>query len=302
MPQDLIEDASQDHRPVLSRAVHDRAGLRRKDEVWLAEHWPRSRVLVVSPDFAVPVRETATGPLLQWRDPSTVDDGQRFFLGEHDGAAYGMVRGERDLSADRWLDLREVGADLGPVEAGLLVEAVGLAQWHDRHAYCPRCGQPTEMGQAGWVRRCGNGHDQFPRTDPAVIMLVHDGADRCVLGRQSVWPPGRFSILAGFVEPGESAEAAVAREVAEEVGIAVTDVRYAGSQPWPFPGSLMLGFTARVTGDPTLRIDDDEIAEAHWVSRDEIVHGTFARALPPPLSIAHRIITDWTAAGSQPVQ
>lgn len=287
---------------MLSRAVHDRAGLRRKDAAWLAEHWPSGQVLVVSPDHQVPVRETAGGPTLQWRAPSRTDDAQPYFLGEHGGTAYGMVRAEPDPSADRWLGLREVGADLDEVEAGLLVEAVGLAQWHDRHAYCPRCGLSTEVSQAGWVRTCSNGHQQFPRTDPAVIMLVHDDAGRCVLGRQSVWPPGRFSILAGFVEPGESAEAAVAREVAEEVGIAVGDVRYAGSQPWPFPGSLMLGFTARVIGDPTLTIDDDEIAEARWFTRAQISAQEGFSALPPPVSIAHRIIADWMDAGSQPVQ
>jgi NAD+ diphosphatase len=168
-----------------------------------------------------------------------VDSSQEYvFLGEHDGTAYAVVRSARDLHADRWLGLREIGAELPEVEAGLLVEAIALAQWHDRHLYCPRCGRQTASEQAGWVRRCTQGHEQFPRTDPAVIMLVHDGADRCILGRQAVWPAGRFSILAGFVEPGESAEAAVAREVFEEVGVTVTDVRYAGSQPWPFPSSL----------------------------------------------------------------
>jgi NAD+ diphosphatase len=125
-------------------------------------------------------------------------------------------------------------------------------------------------------------------------MLVHDG-DRCVLGRQAAWPPGRFSILAGFVEPGESAEAAVAREVAEEVGLQVADVRYVASQPWPFPQSLMLGFTARVDGDPTLHLDQDEIEEAHWFTREQLRSGQGPRALPPPVSIARNIIDRWVA-------
>jgi NAD+ diphosphatase len=129
-------------------------------------------------------------------------------------------------------------------------------------------------------------------------MLVHDGDDRCILGRQPTWPPGRYSILAGFVEPGESAEAAVAREVAEEVGLAVRDVRYAASQPWPFPSSLMLGFLARAVGDLTLRpvgdrLGDGELAEAGWFSRDEIRHRRGIGALPPPVSIARRIIDAW---------
>jgi len=128
-------------------------------------------------------------------------------------------------------------------------------------------------------------------------MLVHDGGDRCVLGRQASWPPGRYSILAGFVEPGESSEAAVAREVDEEVGLAVTGVTYAGSQPWPFPSSLMLGYTARAVGDLTLVLRDGELADARWFSRDDFRRGAGPVALPPPVSIAHRIITDWLAAG-----
>jgi NAD+ diphosphatase len=126
-------------------------------------------------------------------------------------------------------------------------------------------------------------------------MLVHDGGDRVVLGRQAVWPPGRFSILAGFVEPGESAEAAVAREVAEEVGLQVTDVRYVGSQPWPFPQSLMLGFIARAEGADTLRLDPDEIEEARWFTRAELRAGEGPKALPPPVSIARHILDRWVA-------
>ena len=148
--------------------------------------------------------------------------------------------------------------------------------------------------RGGWTRRCTNeGSEHWPRVDPAVIMLVHDGADRCILGRQPSWPAGRYSILAGFVEPGESAEAAVAREVAEEVGVAVTDVAYAASQPWPFPSSLMLGYTARLAGDPTLSVDGNELETARWFSKDEIRGRDGIRALPPPVSIANRIITSW---------
>ena len=139
------------------------------------------------------------------------------------------------------------------------------------------------------------GTEVFPRTDPAVIMLVHDGGDRVVLGRQAVWPPGRFSILAGFVEPGESAEAAVAREVAEEVGLRVRDIRYVGSQPWPFPQSLMLGFVARVDGSDELVVDRTEIEEAHWFTRDQLRAGEGPAVLPPPVSIARYIIDRWLA-------
>jgi NAD+ diphosphatase len=146
----------------------------------------------------------------------------------------------------------------------------------------------------GSVRRCtADGSEHFPRTDPAVIMLVHDGADRCVLGRQPSWPAGRFSTLAGFVEPGEAAELAVVREVQEEVGITVTDVAFRASQPWPFPSSLMLGFWARATDD-VITLDGSELAEARWLTRDQLRREDVL--LPPPVSIAWRLITDWLDA------
>jgi NAD+ diphosphatase len=221
------------------------------------------------------------------------------YLGEADGVPYAAVRGERSLTVsgrqvDRWAGLRELGADLDDLEAGLLAEAVAILEWHDRHRFSPLTGVATTVEQAGWVQRDpADGTQFFPRTDPAVIMLVHDGGDRVVLGRQAAWPPGRFSILAGFVEPGESAEAAVAREVAEEVGLAVTDVRYVGSQPWPFPQSLMLGFVARVEGPDELVVDTTEIQEAHWFTRDQLRAGEGPAALPPPVSIARHIIDRW---------
>jgi NAD+ diphosphatase len=234
---------------------------------------------------------TGAGPVLALR-PTAGLSGDRYFLGVADDVPVFAVRAPRDLAADRWADLREIGAALGDRDAGLLTTAVALARWHDRHPRCPLCGSPTDLARGGWVRTCPvDSSEHFPRTDPAVIMLVHDGGDRCVLGRQASWPEGRFSILAGFVEPGESAEAAVAREVDEEVGLAVADVAYAGSQPWPFPSSLMLGYTARAVGDLTVVLRDGELAEGQWFSRDEIRAG--AVRLPPPVSIAHRIITDW---------
>jgi NAD+ diphosphatase len=309
--------------PTLSRSGHDRAAERRQDSAWLADAWERGQALVVTPEYAAPVMEGPDGPRLAFRPCPTVPvDGERYFLGlappsavtgaggvAGAGGTAGVagvaaakevpifaVRAPRDLHASQWADLREIGAALGDLDAGLLTTAVALARWHDRHPRCPICGAPSALADGGWIRRCPvDDSEHFPRTDPAVIMLVHDGGDRCVLGRQASWPPGRYSILAGFVEPGESAEAAVAREVAEEVGLAVADVTYAGSQPWPFPSSLMLGYTAVATGDLTLSLRDGELADALWVSRDEIRAG--ALRLPPPVSIAHRIITDWVAAG-----
>jgi len=181
------------------------------------------------------------------------------------------------------------------LDAGLLVQAIGLAQWHDRSKHCPLCGSVTELRDAGWVRHCpGDGTEIFPRTDPAMIVLVHDGAERCVLGRQSVWPLDRFSVLAGFVEPGESAEQAVAREVYEEVGLKLRDIRYVTSQPWPLPQSLMLGFTARAERHQTLVVDQEELAEAAWFTRAELLDPDRVRPkLPPPVSIAYQLISGW---------
>ncbi len=192
--------------------------------------------------------------------------------------------------------LREAAALLNDRDAGLFTHAVALANWHATHTHCPRCGTPTVTVAAGHAQRCpADGSEHFPRIDPAVIMLVTDPDDRCLLARNVRWPERRVSILAGFVEPGESAEQAVAREVEEETGITVTRVRYVGSQPWPMPQSLMLGFRAAAAGELDLRVDDDEIAEAHWYSREELRSALAAREilLPPPVSIAHRLIESW---------
>jgi len=284
-------------RPALSRAVHDRDGLRRRDVHESLGKDPDTQVLIVTDDYLVPVRETDSGPELGWRPAGTVesDPAEWAYLGAHDQIIYAMARGPRDLAADQWLGLRELGAEVDDLDAGLLVQGIGLAQWHDRSKHCPLCGSITELRDAGWVRHCPvDASDIFPRTDPAMIVLVHDGADRCVLGRQSVWPPARFSVLAGFIEPGESAEQAVAREVFEEVGLKLRDIRYVTSQPWPLPQSLMLGFTAQVDGDQTLIVDQDELAEAAWFTRAELLDPERVRPkLPPPVSIAYQLISGW---------
>jgi NAD+ diphosphatase len=284
--------------PVLSRVAHDRSHLAR------ALPDPAGgrpvRVLTVDSHRTVPVQETPAGPRLLWDEQPALPAGA-IFLGEADDVPYAAVRGERALTVsgtpvDSWAGLRDLGTVLGDLDAGLLVEAIGIIEWHERNRFSPLTGAPTTIERAGWVQRDPTtGTDIFPRTDPAVIMLVHDGAGRVVLGRQAIWPPGRFSVLAGFVEPGESAEAAVAREVAEEVGLAVTDVRYVGSQPWPFPQSLMLGFVARAEGAGELVLDPDEIEEAHWFSREQLLEGDGLSALPPAVSIARNIIDRWLA-------
>ncbi len=200
-----------------------------------------------------------------------------------------------DIAAVRWAGLREVGAALDDRDAGLLTHAVALSLWHASHPRCPQCGTVTEVAAAGAVRRCPeDGREHHPRTDPAVIMLITDDDDRALLGHHVGWPEGRFSTLAGFVEPGEPLEAAVVREVAEEVGVTVVDPRYVASQPWPFPSSLMLGFTARATGTE-VRADGTEIAEARWFTREQLAADVRAGTvlLPPDVSIARRLIEDW---------
>ncbi|MEI6559418.1 MAG: NAD(+) diphosphatase [Rhodospirillaceae bacterium] len=191
-----------------------------------------------------------------------------------------------------FIELRSVGALLPAAEASLAAYARGLMWWHQRHRFCGVCGAATRTGDGGHVRACTSGAcatTHFPRTDPAVIMLVHDG-DRCVLGRQPRFAPGLYSTLAGFVEPGESLEEAVAREVFEEVGLRVTEVGYVSSQPWPFPSSLMLGFYARA-GSTAITVQPDEIEHARWFSREELL--TAPPGLPRADSISRRLIEMW---------
>ncbi len=203
-----------------------------------------------------------------------------------------------------FVDLRRVGALLPHGEGALLAYARGMVYWHNRHRFCGVCGKPTQSEDAGHVRRCSDSACEtahFPRTDPAVIMLVtHDGpeGERCLLGRQPSWQPGQFSSLAGFVEPGESLESAVAREVYEEARIHVTDVTYRESQPWPFPSSLMLGFRARAL-DTEIDTSEDELEEARWFTRDELIEHYRRQesigVLSSSDSIARKLINDWLA-------
>lgn len=189
------------------------------------------------------------------------------------------------------MGLREIASLLSQADGALLAYANGMSSWHRRHRFCSACGAETVPAQAGHVRECTVCSEvHFPRTDPAVIMLVTRG-DQCLLGRQAAWPEKVHSTLAGFVEPGESLEEAVAREVYEESGIRVDDVRYHSSQPWPFPGSLMLGFTATaLTGDIVLQTD--ELEAAGWFTADELRAQETVK-LPSEISIARRLIEDW---------
>jgi NAD+ diphosphatase len=282
----------------LARAVVDRDAGRRSDPAWLAAAWgdPATRVLRLRDGRAAVVGEP---PRLDLDGRPDLPEDRRVFLGTFEGVAYfaaleqGLDTG--DEHAPRYLGLREVGARLPALDAGLVVHAVSLANWHTTHTHCPRCGAMTVPENAGHTRRCPvDRSEHYPRTDAAVIMLVLDGDDRLLLGRQTTWPEGRFSTLAGFVEPGESLEAAVRREVHEECGIDVGTVTYLGSQPWPFPSSLMLGFSAQALTTEVHR-HDGEIAEARWYTREQLLAdiGTGRLHVSPSISISRRLIEHW---------
>jgi NAD+ diphosphatase len=286
----------------------DRAGHRRKDRDWLAQRLadPSSRFVPVwrSQNLVVAGEDGGPRAALLTREEIAVE-GESVLLGLVAEAAYfalDLSALEAPLEALRitgpveFTDLRRVGPLLARPEGALLAYARGIAHWHGRHRFCGVCGSATASEEGGHVRRCTNRSCNtlhFPRTDPAVIMLVHDG-ERCLLGRQRAWPAGMHSTLAGFVEPGESLEEAVAREVFEETGIRVDEVSYHSSQPWPFPSSIMLGFHARAR-DRDIRVDLSELQDARWFERSFILahQDDDAFRLPRRDSIARRLIEDW---------
>lgn len=286
----------------LSERAHDRQGLRRTDDAWLEERWadPTTRVLPL-----VGARLWLPDGRPRWVTPTDAPPGERLLLGEEGGVTRFAVMadpGEALGDRDDWAGLREAFGLLlspeGPDEAPWLFHAVGLAEWLWRHRHCPRCGDRLEVVHAGHQQVCrGCGRSQFPRTDPAVIMAVTHGSgedERILLGHQRAWPEGRFSTLAGFVEPGETFEDAVRREVAEEVGVPVGRVDYVGNQPWPLPASIMIGFTGEAL-DADISVDGDEISEARWFTRAELREATDAGdvRIPQGISISSSLIERW---------
>jgi NAD+ diphosphatase len=290
----------------------DRAAHRRTDDAWLAAALadPASRAVVVTADAvavagdaAVRVPLAATAPLVGGDEP--------ILLGVEDGAALFGVDAGAVLPAGvlptgaALVGLRDAVLRLGPADAGLLAYAQAILSWQRRHRFCGVCGARTASAEGGHARRCpGCGATSYPRTDPVAIVVVADRErDRLLLGRQAAWPRGRYSALAGFVEPAESLEDAVAREVLEESGVAVRDVRYRSSQPWPFPGSLMLGFEATYAGGDA-RPADGELEAVRWFERAEVeaaarddlawdVHDETRLLLPPRVAIARRLVDGW---------
>jgi NAD+ diphosphatase len=288
----------------------DRAAEKRRDEDWIAGQLARaeSRILPVWRAQSLVIEQPEPRAVFLPAAEINGVDGTSIYLGEFGGApVFAIDLSPLDEAAvveqfagrGRFVDLRSVGGLMDRQEGGMLAYARALAHWHGRHGFCGVCGAPTVSIAAGHVRKCTNpacGTEHFPRTDPAVIMLVHDG-DRCLLGHHVRWTIPMYSTLAGFVEPGESLEDAVAREIHEEAGIRVDDVRYHSSQPWPFPASIMLGFYARAR-TTELRLDPEELQNAGWFTRDFLrgPHDPDKFRLPRADSIARRLINDWIEA------
>ncbi|KQT91574.1 NADH pyrophosphatase [Marmoricola sp. Leaf446] len=288
----------------LSQHAHDRHGELRRDEAWLDERWrdPATRVLVISGARLRPV----DGEVAWVSSADAPAGGLRLLLGERDGVEhFALLVDPTEAPGEReeWVPLRSVVMGLVDdtiADGPLVMHAIGMAEWHAATTFCPRCGDRLEPRQAGHVLhspRCGR--DQFPRSDPAVIMLVTDGEpgspeERALLGRSPAWPAGRYSTLAGFVEPGETMEDAVRREVAEETGVQVGEVAYFGSQPWPMPASLMVGFTGRALST-RVDVDGAEIEAAGWFTRDDLRTQSEAGTLvlPSGVSISRSLIEDW---------
>lgn len=296
----------------------DRAHSRRRDDAWLARRLqdPATRFVVVwqdqvlvteQPDLRLARLDAPELATLQSRCPKTQTD--VVLLGWLGDTLY-FAAGIEDRCTSlpeaagplgHFLDLRRVAQRLDHEAGALAAQAKAMVHWLRQHRYCGRCGRPTEVEEGGYVVRCSNdacGQVHFPRVDPAIIVLVARGS-ACLLGRQARWDKGRYSNVAGFVEPGECLETAVAREVWEETGIKIRAVHYHSSQPWPFPQSLMVGFTAEAASEE-IHLNDGELEDARWFTREAIRDGLVAGTLglPSPYSISFHLIEDWFDAGA----
>ena len=285
----------------------NRASHLRSDAKSLNELWDKALILQI-----IDGRIAATDDALIFSNAQSVaistesfSEGERFFLGlgRDDETPYFAWRTSwiNEPSTDEekyqgFSTLREIGSSLDEVEISLAMHAVGLVNWHAAHPNCPRCGAETVSDLGGAVRVCvADSTQHHPRTDPAVIVLVKDSADRILLGHQPVWPDKRFSTFAGFVEPGESFEECVSREVYEEAGVYCNDINYLRSQAWPFPASIMIAFEAITDHPESARPDGEEITEVRWFSRDELKQAVTTNdiLLPPSISVARKMITAW---------
>ena len=291
----------------------DRAGHLRENQATLDQLWMRAKILQIAQG-----RIRADGYIGAVQVASLIADGEfkegsRYFLGLDalSGDPYFAwdtswitARTDKEMSIG-FTTLREVGADLSDIDVELALHAVALSNWHQSHPCCARCGAPTRVDLGGAVRVCDIDKSQHhPRTDGAAIVLVRDKDDRILLGHQPSWPEGRFSCFAGFLEPGETFEQCVAREVFEEAGVVLRDITYLGSQPWPFPASIMIAFDAVTDSPETARPDGAEIIEVKWFTRDQLRAEAKAGTLllPPLISVSRRMIEHWlgeTAVGGE---
>ena len=322
-----MESSADGHgEDMLGRMTHrfagnplDRGERERRDERWIEEQktHPASRFLPIS-DLNILISDSAS-PELRWlsfEEKTQLGlDAKVFFLGSYSGRSHFVidVSGEdaavSKLCGDGQLkfeDARTAGENLSVLEAGLVAQARSQVAWHSRHGFCSVCGEKTHAERGGGVRRCpACGSEHFPRTDPVVIVVVHDG-ERCLLGQsrnRAAFRGNRYSALAGFMDQGESVEEAVAREVMEESGIGIKNVRYHSSQPWPFPSSLMIGCHAEAA-TTEIAMDDEEMSDVRWFSREEVLLALEGRSdeltVPGPIAIAHHLLKAWATGDIGP--
>ena len=283
----------------LAVAEIDRSAHLRSDEAYLQSSWPNALVLQFNSEKFASQSNQLT--FVKGASLGEYDSQIDYFLGLKDGENFFLRHLNDETLTSEFKSLRAIGSFLSPRDIGLAVHAQGLANWHSKHPRCSLCGGPTVIVLAGAVRRCPTDQSEhYPRTDSAIIVLIKNDKDQILLGRQKVWPKYRFSTFAGFVEPGESFEHCVIREVREEAGVELTKINYLGSQPWPFPASLMIAFEA-ITNTPELaRPDGDEIEEIRWFSREDMKSAILDKSLilPFEISVARQMINAWYGDGA----
>jgi NAD+ diphosphatase len=285
----------------LAVAKVDRSAHFRTDEAYLKSNWPIAQVIIfVNERFAVKDNQLIFTTGRAFGDYNSQTD---YFLGSDQAQTYFVRHLLEESEINHELKtLREIGTFLPPRDIGLAVHAQGLANWHQKHPMCSQCGSKTMVAAAGAMRKCVvDNSEHYPRTDGAIIVLVKDRSDRVLLGRQKVWPKNRFSTFAGFVEPGESFENCVLREVAEEAGVVVSEINYLGSQPWPFPASLMIAFEATTDTPELARPDGQEIEQIRWFSRADMKQAILDNSLilPIEISVARQMIKAWYGQGAE---